>query len=314
MATSKDGVSGVNAYLRAYDATFEDVFVDWVVANYLDEDSGRYAHEGADVSIATVTTIEETGEGDGDVHQFAADYLEVDPPAGGGIFTFDGSDEVGIGIEPVNGPFWWSNIGDSIDSRLTREFDLSGLDSATLRFRTWFQTEHGWDYAYVAASRDGGRTWEALSGRHTTDYDPVGKAYGPGYSGDSDGEWLQEEIDLTPYAGGKVLLRFEYVTDDAANARGFAVDDIEIPELDFVDGADSDGGWRAEGFRHIEGPLAQRFVVKFVDLRKPPRVGAVSLDTDNRGSVLLGNSPVTIVISAVTENTTEAASYRWTLE
>ncbi|MEE8347246.1 MAG: hypothetical protein V3S20_07870, partial [Dehalococcoidia bacterium] len=104
VATSEDGVLGVNAYLRGFDTTFENVFADWVVANYLDEDSGRFSHEGVDVSITTVTTIEDAGEGEGTVHQFAADYLEVDPPAGGGIFTFDGSDEVGIGIEPVDGP------------------------------------------------------------------------------------------------------------------------------------------------------------------------------------------------------------------
>ena len=135
-----------------------------------------------------------------------------------------------------------------MDTRLTREFDLSGLTSATLRYRAWFETERGWDYAYVAASTDGGKTWRALPATHTSDYDPVGAAYGPGYTGDSGGKWVQESVDLTAFAGRKVLLRFEYVTDDAAHARGFAVDDISIPELGFSDGADSDGGWQAEGF------------------------------------------------------------------
>jgi len=312
VAAPGDGVSGVDGYLREFGTTFEDVFADWVVANYLDEDSGRYAHEGADVSIVTVTTIGDAGEGDGAVHQFAADYLEVDSPAGSGIFTFDGSDEVGIDIEPRDGPFWWSNTGDSIDSRLTREYDLSGLTSASLRFQTWFQTELGWDYAYVAASRDGGQTWEALPGRHTTDYDPVGTAYGPGYSGDSNGEWLQEEIDLTPYAGGKVLLRFEYVTDDAANARGFAVDNIEIPELASADGADTGSGWQAEGFRRIEGPLAQRFVVQVVERGDKNVVRLLEPGPGNRLEVAL-DGPATIIVAAVTEGTTEAAPYRWSL-
>ena len=313
VAAPGDGVSGVDGYLREFGATFEDVFADWVVANYLDEDSGRYAHEGADVSIVTVTTIGDAGEGDGAVHQFAADYLEVGPPAGSGIFTFDGSDEVGIDIEPRDGPFWWSNTGDSIDSRLTREYDLSGLTSASLRFQTWFQTELGWDYAYVAASRDGGQTWEALPGGHTTDYDPVGTAYGPGYTGDSNGEWLQEEIDLTPYAGGKVLLRFEYVTDDAANARGFAVDNIEIPELASADGADTGSGWQAEGFRRIEGPLAQRFVVQVVERGDKNVVRLLEPGPGNRLEVAL-DGPATIIVAAVTEGTTESASYRWTLK
>jgi len=314
LAAPEDGIGGVNSYLKEFGSSFEDVFADWTVANYLDEGSGPYAHQGADLTVATVTTISGVSEGDGSVHQFAADYLEIDPPAGGAVFTFDGSNEVGIGIPPGDGPFWWSNTGDSIDSRLTREIDLTGLSSATLRFRLWFDIERGWDYAYLAASEDGGRTWEALPGHHTTDYDPVELAYGPGYTGDSGGEWLQEEVDLTPYAGGKVLLRFEYVTDDAAHGRGFAVDDIEIPEVGFADGAEASGDWQAKGFRRIEKPSPQRFVLKLVERGEPSRVAPVWVDADNRATVLFGESPAAIVISAVTEGTTEVATYRWSLQ
>jgi hypothetical protein len=314
LAAPGDGIAGVNAYLEQFGSSFEDVFVDWTVTNYLDEADGPYAHQGADLTVAAATTITVDSDGDDSVHQFAADYLEIDPPSGGAAFTFDGSTEVGIGIPPWDGPFWWSNAGDAIDSRLTREFDLTGLSSATLRYRVWFDIEHGWDYGYVAASGDGGRTWETLPGRHTTDYDPVGLAYGPGYTGDSGGEWLQEEVDLTPYAGGRLLLRFEYVTDDATQVRGFAVDDIEIPQLGFADGADADDGWQAEGFRRIEGPLAQRFVLKLLERGEPSRVAPIFVDPDNRATVLFGESPATIVIAAITEGTTEAATYRWSLQ
>ncbi len=312
LAAPGDGIAGVDTYLREFGTTFREVFSDWVIANYLDEPSGPYAHEGADLTTTIATKIDGTGDGEESVHQFAADYLEIEPPDGGGVFEFDGADQVGIGIEPRDGPFWWSNTGDSIDSRLTREFDLAGLSAATLRFRTWFATELAWDYAYVAASRDGGKTWEALPGRHTTDFNPIGLAYGPGYSGDSDGEWVQEEIDLTPYAGGKVLIRFEYITDDAAHLRGFAVDDIEIPELGFADGADTDGGWLAEGFRRIDQPLSQRFVVQLIERRQPNTVRRLELQPGNRLAVTL-DGPATIVVSAVSEGTTETADYRWSL-
>ncbi|KKK67144.1 hypothetical protein LCGC14_2957010, partial [marine sediment metagenome] len=311
LAAPEDGIAGVDAYLRQFGTAFEDVFADWLVASYLDEDSGPYAHQDADLTIATVTTIGGPGEGDGSVHQFAGDYLEIDAPAGGASFAFDGSDQVGVGIEPRDGPFWWSAAEDSMDSRLTREFDLSGLAAATLRFWTWFDTERGWDYAYVAASRDGGQTWEALPGRQTTGFDPVALAYGPGYSGSSDGEWVQEEIDLTPYAGGEVLLRFEYVTDDATHERGFAVDDIEIPELAFADGADAGNGWQAEGFRRIEAPLPQRFLVQLIERGEPIVVRRLELGPSNRFEIAL-DGPATIVVAAVTEGTTAAATYRWT--
>jgi hypothetical protein len=196
-----------------------------------------------------------------------------------------------------------------MDSRLTREFDLSGVTSATLHYRAWFETERGWDYAYVAASTDGGKTWQALPATHTGDYDPVGAAYGPGYTGDSGGKWVEESVDLTAFAGRKLLLRFEYVTDDAAHARGFAVDDISIPELGFSDGSDSDGGWQAEGFLRIEKPLAQRFVVQLI---QGDRVRRLELDGENRTEVAL-DGPAIIVVAAVTDGTTQPAGYRWTL-
>lgn len=314
LAAPDDGIAGVNAYLQEFGSSFEDVFTDWTVANYLDEASGPYAHMEADLKVASVTTITGAGEGNDSVHQFAADYLEIDPPAAGATFALDGSDEVSIGIPPQDGPFWWSDTADAIDSRLTREFDLTGLASATLRFRIWFDIELGWDYAYVAVSGDGGRTWEPLPGRHTTDYDPVGLAYGPGYTGRSGGEWLQEEVDLTPYAGRRVLLRFEYVTDDATHARGFAVDDIQIPELAFAEGAEADDGWQAEGFHRVEGPQAQRFVVQVIERGEtsPPKADRLALAPGNRLEVPL-DGPATIVIAAVTEGTTEAATYRWSL-
>jgi len=314
LAAPDDGIAGVNAYLREFGTSFEDVFADWAVANYLDEAAGPYAHQEANLTVGAVTTIPGASEGDGSVHQFAADYLEIDPPAGGASFVLDGSDQASIGIPPRDGPFWWSNAGDAIDSRLTREFDLAGLTSATLHFRTWFDIELGWDYAYVAASGDGGRTWKALPGGHTSDYDPVGQAYGPGYTGNSDSEWLQEEVDLTPYAGGRVLLRFEYVTDDAAHARGFAVDDIEIPELGFLDGAEADRGWQAEGFRWIEGPQPQQFVVQLVERGEssPPKADRLALGSGNRLEVAL-DGPATIVVAAISGGTTEAATYRWSL-
>lgn len=313
LAATGDGIAGVDTYLQQFGSSFEEVFADWTVANYLDEASGPYAHQGADLRVAAATAISWVGEGEDSIHQFAADYLEIEPPPGGAIFTFDGSDEVGIGIPPWEGPFWWSNAGDAIDSRLTREFDLTGLSSATLHFRVWFDIEHGWDYAYAAASGDGGLTWEALPARHTTDYDPVEQAYGPGYTGDSGGEWLQEEVDLTAYAGGRVLLRFEYVTDDAAYTRGFAVDDIEVPKLGFADGADADDGWLAEGFRRIEGPLAQRFVVHLIERGEASAVSRLPLGPGNRVEVML-DGPATIAVAAISEETTEAATYRWSLQ
>src|SRR3990172_10116259 len=120
----------------------------------------------------------------------------------------------------------------------------------------WHDVEAVFDYGFVEVSADGGRTWKTLPGRTTTTRNPNGGNYGDGFTGRSGGgsqaTWVQEEMDLTPYAGREVLLRFEYVTDDAYNAQGFGLDGVTIPELGFRDDAAADDGWTAEGFVRID--------------------------------------------------------------
>ena len=57
---------------------------------------------------------------------------------------------------------WWSNRGDESDTTLTRTFDLTGLEQATLQAWLWYDIEKDYDYAYVEVSTDGGQTWEVL--------------------------------------------------------------------------------------------------------------------------------------------------------
>ena len=47
-------------------------------------------------------------------------------PAAGGTFAFDGARRCLDRCPPGDGAFWWANRGDSINTRLTREFDLRG--------------------------------------------------------------------------------------------------------------------------------------------------------------------------------------------
>jgi immune inhibitor A len=305
LSERRDSIGGIRAYLEPFGVEFEQIYADWLIANYLDEESGKYAHAGVSTSISPETSAAGRSSGDGDVSQFAADYIALE---GARAFRFDGSDEVTIGVPDSGGAFYWSQRGDDIDSRMTREFDLTGVDSAELRFDTWFDIEEGWDFAYVAASTDGGRTWEALPGLHTTDHDPVGQSYGPAYTGDSDG-WIGETIDLSAYAGGEVLVRFEYITDGSTHGIGFAVDNIQVPETAFMDNGEDAPGWEAEGFVTVDGPLPQRWIVQVIDLDSHD-VERLDLDADNVGTVLPGRRSV-IVVSAVTEGTSERAPYTW---
>ena len=65
----------------------------------------------------------------------------------------------------------------------------------------------------------------------------------------------EKSVDLTPFAGGPVLVRFEYVTDDAVYLDGILVDDLSIPELN-LDLSSANDDWHADGFRLTGEPSA----------------------------------------------------------
>ncbi|MBN1679142.1 MAG: immune inhibitor A [Anaerolineae bacterium] len=256
----------------------EDVFADWVVANLLMDSAagdGRFAYHSPD--MATLPTASITGQAvatgapiQTETRQWGATYLEIPGGAQPRTFRlkFDGNETVGL--VPANahsGQFaWWSNRGDESDSRLTQAFDLTGVSSATLDFWTWYFIEDLWDYAYVMVSTDGGATWTPLETAHTTTDDPHQNAYGPGYTGQS-GDWVRESVDLTPYAGQEILLRFEYITDDAVTQPGILIDDISIPEIGYTSDFENDnGGWLSEGWLRMDNKLPQRFLVQVVQI------------------------------------------------
>ena len=321
-----DGIAGVRAFLQAngYPGSFAELVADWTVANLLDQPEGPYGYR--DRELDTPVKLEVLpGQDEGEVSQFAADYLELHASdfAGEAVFRFDGETETPTidAQDSANGAFWWSNRGDNIDTTLTRELDLTGVEQATLTFRSWYSIERWFDYSYVVVSRDGGRTWTALPGRQTTTDDPVGVSYGPGYTGRSGGgttaRWVEEEIDLSSYAGGRILLRFEYVTDDSLNGPGWAIDDIAVPEIGFFDDAEAgEGGWQREGFLHLSEPLRQRFELRLVTLGATTEVSEILLDGRNQAEVALPGlgteyQHAVIVVVGVTEGTTEPAHYRY---
>ncbi|MCH8109693.1 MAG: immune inhibitor A [Chloroflexi bacterium] len=313
----EDGVNGIEAYLSEYDTSFEDVFKDWVVANYLDASEGRFSYPDRSVRVRDVDLMFDYGDKEGVLPQFATRYIDLRLSDGDALVSFEGDSvatQVGGGCH--SGRYcWWGNRGDSIDSKLTREFDLSGLTSATLEFWVWFSIEKDWDYAYVEVSADGGDTWAILKGRHTTSENPIGNSFGDAFTGDSDG-WVQESIDLTPYTGGKVLVRFEYVTDDTVYLDGFVIDDIEVPALGFFDDAEQDNGWLAEGFKRIDNALEQDYFVQVIEVTADGAtlVRDVELDADRRGELLVEGfgsriEHAVIVISPITRDTSHPARY-----
>lgn len=330
--------TGISSFQQALDKfqpgmTFDRVFADWVAANFLhDGTEGARFQYGDPLDIRpTVSYSTYPAHGSDTVHQYGADYLELLPNGKDVTFTFDGSDTVRVIPTDAHGgkSFWWSGRTDLSDTTLTREIDLTNTKNATLKYWTWFDLEDDFDFAYVSVSADGGKTWNPLRGATTTERNLNEVNYGSGItckSGAGCGEWqaqpqwLQEQMDLTPYAGKKVLLRFEQITDEVYTGGGFAIDDIEIPEIGFKDDAESAvAGWDARGFARMDNVLPQRFIVQAIEYGKTPRVVTIPLDEQNRGTYTpqgFGKdlSRVVITVSGSTPFTWEQADYQYSIQ
>jgi immune inhibitor A len=306
-----DSVDGIAAIFEDRPRDFPTFFGDWLAANVARATNGTYAYDTPPGSVRVPDLLATPGTFEGEAPQLGAAFVRLDP--GNLPFTvrFDGASLTPLlPVAPHGGDrCWWGNRGDGIDSTLTRRFDLTGLDRATLRFWTWYAIEDGFDHAYVAASTDDGASWQALPSNGTTDNDPIGTSLGPSYTGNS-GQWVEETIDLASYAGSQVQLRFNYVTDESINSTGWCIDNIAIPELAFADGAEVDAGWEANGFVRVQRDgIPQRFVLRTVaGTGASAIVTAIDLNDANDATFVV-DAPVTLVIGGLTDQTTQHGAF-----
>ena len=316
MTQPLDGIDGINAYLTdlGYTETFDEIFGDWTVANYLDLADGKYGYPQDEFDPPRPRRINDYEAFESSLPQYAAEYFAVDITRGDVTIDFEG--ERHASLLAVNDPevsCWWSNRGDSISSTLTRRLDLSGVDEATLEYRVWFGIEEGWDYGYLQVSTDNGKTWDIIEAPGTSPANPVGNSFGPGYTGFS-GRWLDETVDLGAYAGKQVLLRFHYVTDAALNGIGLCVDDVSVPQIGFYDdGAQGDNGWEAEGFVLTDNRVPQSFAVYAIEIGADAKVTKIDLDDANRGSLNVSRledlDELVIVVAAMAPAAIDRAHY-----
>ena len=260
------GLQAVDDTLQALGAPgVNELFADWVMANGLsnaDYGDGRYGYPALPPLMVSPRNIQAYPyEQSGSANQYSTTYYNFSALNGATALDIQLAAPASASLIPTTAPtgthFWYSNRADMSDSRLTRAFDLSGVDKATLNYRLWYDMEQFWDYGYVMVSDDDGATWDILPTPHTTTNDPQGVAYGAGYNGTSDG-WLDETLLLDDYAGEQILVRFELISDDAVTRHGMALDDVSIPEIDYEDDFESGaGGWLAEGWLWTDNRLPQ---------------------------------------------------------
>ncbi len=319
----RDGAAGVDDFLASLGERerFRDVFADWIAANVLNQPSGPYANPARPLHMAIDRHLTTGQSKSGAASQFGTDYYRLDIEGGEYVLRFDGKSDVPVlPTHPPGGDraTLWSNAEDGVDTRLTREIDLTAAAAPVLSFKTWYDIERWFDWGYVSASTDGGKTWEALTGDQTTTDDPAKVAYGPGYTGTSGGadtpQWVDERVRLAKYAGKKILLRFESVTDDSTHGEGWVIADIAVSGTIFHDPDGSDSGWRSEGWVRIDRPLKQTYVVRLIEERAggDSAVVEVPLDASEHGELRFhadGVQSATLAIAGSTEGTNQQAPY-----
>jgi hypothetical protein len=163
-------------------------------------------------------------------------------------------------------------------------------------------------------SVDGGGTWTIVETPYTSPQNPVGTGFGPGYTGDSAG-WIDEAVDLTSYVGRQVLLRFQYVTDDAINGSGVCLRGLSVPEISL---SELSNDWLAAGFIHTNNLVKQDYIVQIVEGMKQAKVTRMALDENNSGELAVvgpkDQEQLVVVVAALAPKTRQPANYTLRVE
>jgi immune inhibitor A len=240
------------------------------------------------------------------VHQLGSDYVEFKPAAAERTIAFTGDPFVPvIPAEVAEGAqVWWSGRGDTRMSTLTAALTVPA-GGAQLSYRIWFEIEESYDYAYFSVSTDGGATWQTVALPSSRPDDPLGLNLGHGITGASGG-WRTEQVDLSPWSGQAIQLRFWTVSDEAYNTPGLALDALAVMGAGALD-------WQGAGFVPISNRLPQDWELRGVLLPdgEEPQVTEVALSAGSGDWTIPANTRGVLIISGATPGTTEEAQYSY---
>jgi hypothetical protein len=302
--------------------TADDVFMDWAAALYLKDDNvgdGRYIyHNYPNVPQTTDTETISTCPQSAltrDVHQFGIDYINISC-AGDHTLTFTGSTAVQmLPVNPYSGSYAFAtNLGNESDMTLTHEFDFTNVSNPiTFSFRTWYDLEKDYDYLYLEVSEDG-EHWQIITTPSGTGENPTGGSYGWGYNGKTS-DWIQEDVDLSQYAGKKVQVRFEYVTDAAVTGEGFLLDDVSVKAANYqTDFETDDGGWVAQGFSRVQNIIPQTYRLELITKgSNGTNVQPIELSSDQVAEIPLSlkdGDQAILIVTGTTRYTRKNTAYQ----
>ena len=300
-----NGIEGIEKTLAAfgYTDTFDEIFDNWTIANYLDDTTkagGKYGYDTLDIGSASTWgyTIPYTlanfwwGPPADAPFAIGSDYYGDPQPYTAQYYSFfnnkaadlslDGADFAGT--LPNSGTYEWYSGAEAWAWRsFYQSFDIPA-GGATLNFSTFYDIEEDWDYGYVEVYDQDAGEWYTLdaagtvnyvahgqdnpnvpAGREPTDYETAGRWHA--FTGASGG-WIPVSMDLTPFAGHTIDLYFRTWQDGAFTLQMMYVDDISIPELNFSDDVEAGAdGWTADGWSVSTGKFANDFGVVTIDTK-----------------------------------------------
>ncbi|MDR6882570.1 immune inhibitor A domain-containing protein [Bacillus sp. 3255] len=168
-----------------------------------------------------------------------------------GIVKVNLPDKAVPGIQPAFGSrYYYSTKGDNLHTTLsTPEFDLTHAQTASFDFKSLYEVEFEYDYLTVTAVTYTGQevTLDVIGDEDTN---------GDAKAETTNGTWVDKSYDLTPFAGSKVSLHFDYVTDGGLALNGFAMDNAKLTvdgQTVFSDDAEGPSGFALNGFIQSNG-------------------------------------------------------------
>ena len=126
---------------------------------------------------------------------------------------------------------------------------------------------------------------------------------------------MNETVDLSQFAGQKVQIRFEYVTDAALNGEGFLLDDVQVDAINYQsDFETDDGGWEGAGFVRVENVLPQTYRLSLiVKGDNGTTVTPIPVNADQTAEIplsLKNGEEATLIVTGTTRFTRQPAAYQ----
>ncbi|HUF40243.1 MAG TPA: hypothetical protein VMN57_17100 [Anaerolineales bacterium] len=323
------GFEGLDALLaeQAIELTAQQLWLDFLAALVLFGEEGVseiYTFDGefaAGLNPVGMTTIPAPPrEVEGEVRQFGADIYRIFGD-GDVTVTFTGSTlNPLLGRVPASGEwFWYGGRVSSGMRTLTLEADLTGVETATLQYSTYYKFSRAFGFGYVVISTDGGMTWtgletENMKGLETQD-DPYDFALTERFytANPTGGGWVDETIDLSAYTGQVVLVRWE--SDSGDRDTGFAIDNVAIPEIGFFDDVETEmAGWSTDGWIRANAYIPQTYHLVLITFEGGvPVVTTIELAEDNTATfdvtgLVSGNAY--LVVAATAPQSLQPTAYR----